>query len=235
MPEKIKKAVKNLIIQLKKPFNFLVFRINMKNQWYKFPLYITVFGLCILFFTILLRSNFIFLGGSLVILLSLFLSFALGWIILFETFLKGVVQIILTVFVFIGGIILVFVSLNFFENYLETGGWKVQKGVILEEPQGSFMEAALEGSNNKSSSLEGVDKNFQLYKGHQGGIYEYSVWLKDLPEGEIFIKAFEIENNIPLSEYRINKDSRVIVKKEERLVRYSSEDFIISEGTWGNY
>lgn len=76
-----------------------------------------------------------------------------------------------------------------------------------------------------------------LYDGIQGGIYSYEVYLGNIEKGTVYLKAFEITHNTPLSADRLAKDSQIVVDnpttkpKKFRL----AGDFTIYEGDWYQY
>ena len=75
-----------------------------------------------------------------------------------------------------------------------------------------------------------------IRKGIQGGIYLYDFSYGPLPAGEIYLKCFEATENIPLSETRISKASRVEIKPTKTFSKLvDKQEFTIYEGVWGDY
>lgn len=76
----------------------------------------------------------------------------------------------------------------------------------------------------------------QVRKSFQGGIYEYSFFYPTLPEGTIYLKCYEVTENLPLSKSRIKKASRHEVRGTNHftcLVKH--QRFTIYEGDWNKY
>ena len=80
------------------------------------------------------------------------------------------------------------------------------------------------------------DTYLTIWNGFQGGIYTYDFYYGSLPAGEIYLKCFEVTENLPLSEERIAESSRVAIDSTSsfsKLVR--RQEFTIYEGDWGDY
>lgn len=76
----------------------------------------------------------------------------------------------------------------------------------------------------------------QIHRGTQGGIYEYTLYAPPLPEGEIFLRGFEVTENVPLSPRRLRKASRVTVPATKSFSRIvNRQKFTIYEGDWGDF
>lgn len=80
------------------------------------------------------------------------------------------------------------------------------------------------------------DTYLTIWNAGQGGIYTYNFYYGPLPAGEIYLKCFEVTENLPLSEERIAESSRVFINPTSsfsKLVR--RQEFTIYEGDWGDY
>ena len=92
-----------------------------------------------------------------------------------------------------------------------------------------------------SCSIEPVDSldpntYLTIWNSFQGGIYTYDFYYGPLSSGEIYLKCFEVTENLPLSEERIAESSKVLINSTssfEKLV--SRQEFTIYEGDWGDY
>lgn len=92
-----------------------------------------------------------------------------------------------------------------------------------------------------SCSIEPVDSlapntYLTIWNSFQGGIYTYDFYYEPLSSGEIYLKCFEVTENLPLSEERIAESSKVLINSTssfEKLV--SRQEFTIYEGDWGDY
>lgn len=72
--------------------------------------------------------------------------------------------------------------------------------------------------------------------GFQGGMYRYDFSYGPLPAGEIYLKCFEVTENIPLSEKRIRKASRVEISQTKSFSKLvDKQEFTIYEGVWDDY
>lgn len=94
-------------------------------------------------------------------------------------------------------------------------------------PEGEDMEAAVSPSDSSTY--------LQVRNSFQGGIYEYSFFYPNLPEGTVWLQCYEVTENLPLSKSRIKKDSRQEVSGTNHfacLVR--QRRFTIYEGDWGD-
>lgn len=76
--------------------------------------------------------------------------------------------------------------------------------------------------------------DFQLYNSFQPGLYEYDFWTSKIEAGTIFLKAYEITQNDPLSTDRLPESTSIKVYNPiEQVVKYSTKnDFTIYEGDW---
>ena len=78
------------------------------------------------------------------------------------------------------------------------------------------------------------ENTFEIKNGFQPGIYEYYFWYKPKEKGKLYLKAFEITQNIPLSEERIKNRSLITIKPNDSLQLFHKE-FKIYEGDWGKF
>ena len=76
----------------------------------------------------------------------------------------------------------------------------------------------------------------QIRDGHQGGIYEYSFFYPQLPEGTIYLRCYEATTNLPLSEKRIKKSSSQQIPGSTGFsCHVRGKRFTVYEGDWGKY
>ncbi len=88
-----------------------------------------------------------------------------------------------------------------------------------------------------SHPLEEMDSTkicmgLQLYRSIQPGMYHYVYTNKNLRGGKLFLKAFEITKNHPLSSGRLKTASMIEIKPADSLFQFEN-DFTIYEGDWG--
>lgn len=74
----------------------------------------------------------------------------------------------------------------------------------------------------------------QVRNSYQGGIYEYSFYYPKLPEGTIYLRCFEVTENLPLSRSRLRKAScQQISGTDHFACLVDGKQFTIYEGDWG--
>lgn len=78
--------------------------------------------------------------------------------------------------------------------------------------------------------------DFQLYKAGQPGQFVYDVWINKIESGTIYLKAYEITNESPLSEENLLGKSRITIEnKTDSIKKFPNRDyFTIEEGDWGH-
>ena len=80
------------------------------------------------------------------------------------------------------------------------------------------------------------DSYLQIWDGFQGGIYNYDFYYGPLPAGEIYLKCFEVTEDIPLSDYRLKKASMVQINGTSTFSKLvDKQEFTIYEGVWNDY
>ena len=80
------------------------------------------------------------------------------------------------------------------------------------------------------------DDYLQVWDGIQGGIYQYRFYYPALPDGEVFLRCFEVTENIALSASRLKDASTVEVKNHTEFGLIADmQQFIIYEGDWEDY
>ena len=79
------------------------------------------------------------------------------------------------------------------------------------------------------------DTDFYLYNYLQPGLYEYAFWTRRIEKGTIYIKAFEITQDDPLSTNSLPERSTLIIDNPtDSIMKFSSANhFTIYEGDWG--
>jgi hypothetical protein len=90
------------------------------------------------------------------------------------------------------------------------------------------------------TNIEDID--FYIYRSMQPGLYQYAFWTKRIEKGEIYLKAFEITQNNPLSVDMLKESSTISVyNSTDSLVMFQMDKgnsqygrpFTIYEGDWG--
>ena len=76
----------------------------------------------------------------------------------------------------------------------------------------------------------------QVRNSFQGGIYEYSFFYPKLPEGIIYLRCYEVTENLPLSVGRLERESCQQVSGTDHFAcLVDGKEFTIYEGDWGSY
>lgn len=83
-------------------------------------------------------------------------------------------------------------------------------------------------------ALHKIKEDFQLYNSFQPGLYEYDIWISKIDSGTIYLKAYEITQNYPLSTNRLPLSSSVkIYNPSDSIVKFGTHNnFTIYEGDW---
>jgi hypothetical protein len=76
--------------------------------------------------------------------------------------------------------------------------------------------------------------DFLLYNSFQRGIFEYDIWLGKIDAGIVYLKAFEITKNYPLSPERLKISSNIRINNPaDSIKRFGTEHTVtIYEGDW---
>jgi len=78
----------------------------------------------------------------------------------------------------------------------------------------------------------------QIWNGDQGGIYNYAFYWPALEDGEIYLRCFEVTENIELSKDRLKPRTTTQVLNHNdfgQIVEPNHKDFTIYEGDWEDY
>ena len=105
-------------------------------------------------------------------------------------------------------------------------------------PDGLAYELPLPIDSHPTEPVDSLDANagLSVRVGGQGGIYQYDFYYGPLPAGEIYLKCYEVTENIPLSETRLTKESRVKFDTTTSFTKLvDKQKFFIYEGDWGDY
>ena len=112
-------------------------------------------------------------------------------------------------------------------------------GYIIDET-GERMDApfSLKECHAEEPTIDSLDSQswLQIWNGFQGGIYEYDLYYPSLPDGEIYLRCFEVTENMELSASRIRESSKVQVKGHTDFGKIADrEEFTVYEGDWEDY
>ena len=105
-------------------------------------------------------------------------------------------------------------------------------------PEGMEYEIPL----NENAPVEVIVDGFsekeclQVWNDFQGGLYQYSFYYPELPDGDVFLRCFEVTENIELSTSRLRKASTVkVIDHTEFGMIADKQNFTIYEGDWEDY
>lgn len=200
------------------------------SLWYYPVLMIVVSGILGL---ILLRFQSIitFYMGLLLPLLSILIAIISGFIKLFKKkFVPAVLQLCFTGI--LGAIGVYFISFFLliypYDFYADD----------LDIPEDLYYSELFDGKEapDYTTNLVPQSQNtpyLKLYQGFQPGMYIASVGIKDLPNGELYLKAFELTHEDPLSEERIKRKTLTPVTYSADSITEYQMKFTVYEGDWG--
>ena len=108
--------------------------------------------------------------------------------------------------------------------------------VLLEKPLYERVDtppALIKHENNGEILSNNI--NFQLYNSYQPGLYEYDLWIQSEQSGTVFLKVYEITQEILLSSSSVMNGSSIRIENTQgKIKKFSSkDDFTIYEGDWG--
>jgi hypothetical protein len=92
---------------------------------------------------------------------------------------------------------------------------------------------SIKPTSNTETVKDKID--FELYNSFQPGLYEYDLWIDFKESGIIFLKVYEITQEIELSNPELEESSMIRVNNTNGVVqKFSTKDhFTIYEGDWG--
>lgn len=105
-------------------------------------------------------------------------------------------------------------------------------------PEGLDYSIPLDMDTQQMASVDSLDTDsyLQIQNNFQGGMYLYDFHYGALPAGDIYLKCYEITENLPLSAERILETSKVSIDRSTSFTRLvSKQRFTIYEGEWGDY
>lgn len=110
------------------------------------------------------------------------------------------------------------------------------KNHSIPEGQDYSIPYDMESRQIESADSLNTDSYLQIQNDFQGGIYLYDFYYGALPAGDIYLKCYEVTENLPLSEERILEASKVSIERSTSFTQLvSKQKFTIFEGEWGDY
>jgi hypothetical protein len=191
------------------------------NKWYIPVLVASLLGIAGIFILSMPYEPAFYIGLGLPFL-ALLISGILGVQKLFKKqYRYGILQIIATVAITFVGLCFVVFYLAFYPYDYYADNLEIPKKLKLEIPKDSKNDVF-------NSSVD-----FKLYNGLQPGIYTYDISIENTGKGTVFLKAFEITHNDPLSVKELKFRSAITVQLSDTIKHYRlKEDFTIHEGDW---
>ena len=105
-------------------------------------------------------------------------------------------------------------------------------------PDGLEYDIPKTESDSAAPNVESLQETdyLQLWNGLQGGIYKYSFYYPALPDGEVYLRCFEVTENIELSASRLKEASTaLVINHKEFGPIVERQQFVIYEGDWDDY
>ena len=148
----------------------------------------------------------------------------------------GILQLVV-LFFGIAGLIFIATFMSMFGPDTDTfaDNLTVPDNVEIEYPVDLRMGKNFEGIRPDSLNSKSNELKFQLYNSFQPGLYEYDIWLNSDKSGTLFLKAFEITQEIELSLSRLKERSTIRIEDTNgETKKFGTNDhFTIYEGDWG--
>lgn len=203
------------------------------DKWWKPILFFAIaFGLVVI--SKIIENNALIYVSYLLLLLGM-----LGLLIsaIYQFVRKRWFKAIATLFCFIGsmGFFVVYLMLTVLFGMFDGDQWAdnltIPENIELHIPKG-------DGWETRPDSTLILDKSkidFELYNSFQPGLYEYDLCIGNIESGTVYLKAFEITQECPLSTDRLPKRSSIKVEnRTDGLMIFGTKDnFTIYEGDWG--
>ena len=141
-------------------------------------------------------------------------------------------KIVKIAILFLGGIFFSWLFILIFYDYPQDSfsNIKIPKDLDFEKPIESLTNKQIDSLENKIVNEEEI---LVIGNGYNG--YEFYVWHKPTEFGTLYIKAFELTQNIQLSEEKLtSRTSHQINQLDTKFNLYKSKT-VIDEGTFEKY
>ena len=205
-------------------------KIMLKYWW---ALIVALLTFAVIFDVLIFTSYDILLTIVLGIMLLLCVGIVISWVLLIKSkkWCESIVSfissmVIIIAFTFISAIMALYGPLtdNFGKNH------------SIPEGQDYSIPYEMEFRQMESADSLNIDSYLQIQNDIQGGMYLYDFYYGALPAGEIYLKCYEVTENLPLSEERILEASKVSIEHSTSFKQLvSKQKFTINEGEWGDY
>ena len=141
---------------------------------------------------------------------------------------KIIFGILIVIGLFIGWVIIGL----FVEDYEETKFYNIEipKNLTFEKPTGFLTNQQIDSLKN----LKVVDEKILVIgSGYDG--YDFYMWHKPIEKGEIYIKAYELTQNIRLSQEKLTERTKNKITDSGNEFKLYKGRSLIYEGTFSNF
>lgn len=205
------------------------------NSW--LPIFYFIFG-AFIFVGLTSSTNHLLVSISDYLLLSsaLILLVTGIWQITKGNRYYGVLQLGVLLFGISGlAFIVTFISLFGADTDTFADNLIIPENIEIGYPVDLQMDENFEGIRPDSISLKNGEPKFQLYNSFQGGLYEYDIWIGSDKSGVLFLKAFEVTQEVQLSKSTLKESSAIHIESTNGKIQKfgTNAPFTIYEGDWG--
>ncbi len=199
------------------------------KYWYILPLMLAILMLTLLWLFTKAPTFFEDIVGVLLVLTIVFI--VISWVVLIvnKQWWKFIISTIVSILI----VIILGFALTFAAMFSPDGfGSKhsIPEGLNYHLPHEEDDQNVVEIDSLNTESF------LQVWNSFQGGIYKYDFYYYALPAGEIFLRCYEVSNNIPLSEDRLKDRSTKIIDSTYSFSKLvDKKEFTIYEGDWEDY
>lgn len=126
------------------------------------------------------------------------------------------------------------VLVSFYPNDFFADNLGIPDDIAFEEPLDLRTDVGMDPKNiGEVMATRQNDLTFKIANGTQSGIYDYYFWHRPKTLGTLYLKAFEVTQNLELSTERLQMHSEVEIKQLNETVELFTNGFTIYEGDWG--
>jgi hypothetical protein len=146
--------------------------------------------------------------------------------------MKFLLKIAIGALIFIGCLVGVFILGISYDSYQESKFYNIKtpKNLNLEKTVENYNNQELDSLNKLNVKSE---KLIIVGKGYSG--YDFFIWHKPIEKGEIYIKAFEITQNIELSKEKLESRTKNRITELGKNYKMYKGSSLIYEGTFDEY
>jgi len=214
--------------------NFKQIVIYSFDKWWR-PLFILIFAGLLLVLSVWRDISFLQIPAF---VLFCFAVFILGLSLIFQLWKRRWVNAILTFLILgvtvavsiLSTIVLFFIAMDAPDTFADN--LKIPTNITISNPVDMGFD---EKKPDSISNIKKQNIDLQLYNSFQPGLYEYDFWTSKIDSGTVYIKAYEITQNYPLSAERLPSSSSIkIFNPTDTIVKVGTTGhFTIYEGDWG--